>query len=305
MSAVPDDPIPFFRPVRRETSPTAAAVILGRDLRFLRGERPAKVAAKAIGASVSKLSRLERAESPPDIRDVRGLADFYRVSEETRAELERLTVRAREPEWFQHHFNDCTAQWLRRLFGLESQATDFMNYESGVVSGLLQDPQYAREVIRTGLHDREHAEVERRVRLRAERQQRFFGQAVPPRATFLMDEVVLRRRAGSNAVMARQMRKLLEMSDLPSVSILFVLEDNAIAANAASAGSGSMAHLKFAAGGPPEMVYLEGYEEASYRTKEDDLERHVQLLLRLSAEAAASRAESRQMIIDAIKRFKV
>ncbi|PCG88012.1 transcriptional regulator [Streptomyces sp. WZ.A104] len=305
VSAVPDDPVPLFRAFAREATPTAAAIMLGVDLRRLRGGMPAKVAAKAIDASVSKISRLERAESPPDIRDVLTLADRYGVDLETRAALERLTIRAKEPEWFQPHFNDCTAQWLRRLFGLESLATDLMNYESGVVPGLLQTSEYAREVIRTGLHGCEHAEVDRRVELREERQRRVFGQACPPRATFLMDEAVLRRRAGSDQVMAGQMWKLLEMSDLPHVSIRFVLEDAAIAANAASAGSGSMTHLKFGLGGPPEMVYLEGYEEASYRTKEDDLERHVQLLLRLSAEAAASRAESRRMLIEAFKRFTV
>ncbi|MET9507809.1 DUF5753 domain-containing protein [Streptomyces flavidovirens] len=272
-------------------------------LRGLRGKITMMAAAKTINSSVSKVSRLERAESPPELRDVLALAASYRVDAETQAELEHLTRRAREPEWFQHHYQDCTPQWLRRLFGLESQAIDLMAYESSVVSGLLQTEEYAREVIRTGLHHCDEEEVERRVQMRLERQNRVFGQPEPPRATFLMDESVLRRRAGSAQVMAEQMRQLLRLSDLPHVSIRFVLEDSAIAANAASAGSGSMTHLKFGAGGPPEMVYLEGYEEASYRTKEDDLERHVQLLLRLSAEAAASRAKSRQMLEEAIKRF--
>ncbi|MGW2658354.1 helix-turn-helix domain-containing protein [Streptomyces sp. NPDC001478] len=303
MSAVPDDPVGLFRAFEREATPTAAAIMLGVELRSLRGEMPAKVAAKAIGASVSKISRLERAESPPDIRDVRDLADRYKADRETRDVLEQLTVRAREPEWFQRHFNDCTAHWLRRLFGLEAVATDLMNYESGVVSGLLQTSDYAREVIRTGLHVREHEEVERRVQLREERQRRVFDQATPPQAVFLMDQAILRRRAGSDEVMVGQLRKLLEMSDRPGVSIRFVLEDAAIAANAASAGSGSMTHLKFGVGGPPAMVYLEGYEEASYRTKEDDLERHVQLLLRLSGEAAASTAQSREMVLEALQRF--
>lgn len=303
MSAVPDDPVSLFRPFTRKASPTAAGIILGVDLRALRGKTPAKVAAKTISASVSKISRLERAESPPDIRDVRLLARSYGASPEVREELERLTLRALEPEWYQERFHDCTAHWLRRLFGLESQSTELFNYESGVVSGLLQAPEYAREVIRTGLHGCEGAEVERRVAQREERQYRVFGQAEPPRVAFMMDEAVLRRRAGSNEVMAAQMRKLLQMSDMPNVSIRFVLEDNAIAANAASAGSGSMTHLKFGAGGPPEMVYLEGYEEATYCTKEEELERHVQLLLRLSGEAAASRAESRRMLVEAIERF--
>ncbi|MFE7623016.1 helix-turn-helix domain-containing protein [Streptomyces sp. NPDC057509] len=303
MSAVPDDPVGIFRAFEREATPTAAAVILGVELRKLRGELPAKVAAKAIGASVSKISRLERAESPPDIRDVRDLADRYGADAGTREALEQLAIRAREPEWFQPHFNDCTAHWLRRLFGLEALATDLMTYESGVVSGLLQTSEYAREIIRTGLHAREHDEVERRVQLRKERQLRVFDQATPPRTVVLMDQAVLRRRAGSDQVMAGQMLKLLEMSDRPGVSIRFVKEDSALAANAASAGSGSMTHLKFGVGGPPTIVYLEGYEEASYRTKEDDLERHVQLLLRLSGEAAASTAESREMVVEALGRF--
>ncbi|MGO4424800.1 Scr1 family TA system antitoxin-like transcriptional regulator, partial [Streptomyces sp. MCAF7] len=65
----------------------------------------------------------------------------------------------------------------------------------------------------------------------------------------------------------------------------------------------SMTHLVFGTGGLPPMVYIEGNDDATYHSKTEDVERHVELMLRLSAEAAASRRESRSMLQRALERF--
>ncbi|MGW0731714.1 helix-turn-helix domain-containing protein [Streptomyces sp. NPDC002851] len=301
------DSIPLFRPARPkvgpDTSPTAALIVVGTTLRDLRGDLKQGQAAKLINVSGSTISRMERAEIPADVRNIRDLARAYKAPQGRRDELDLLANRALEPEWYVHRLNDCTPSYARRLFGLESQAIFLMSYESTVVPGLLQTPAYARHVFSTGLRLDEEEELRLRVELRQERQQRVFGQEQPPQAIFLIDESVLYRRAGSDEVMVEQMRRLLELSDGHGITIRFVKLDSAIASNAAGAGTGSMTHLQFGRGGLPDLVYLEGYDEASYRTKEDDLERHVALLLRLSDEACATRAESREMLAKAIKRF--
>ncbi|MET8184122.1 Scr1 family TA system antitoxin-like transcriptional regulator [Streptomyces sp. NPDC005336] len=125
------------------------------------------------------------------------------------------------------------------------------------------------------------------------------------------------RRVGPDEVMLGQMLYLLETADLPHVTIRFVLLDRLIAGNEASM-AGGMAHLQFGRGGLPDLVYVEGYGKADYYnkparsaeerakpwpTKDNEFERHLQLLLRIQGEACASPAASRRLLEAAVKRY--
>ncbi|MCX4818322.1 helix-turn-helix transcriptional regulator [Streptomyces sp. NBC_01142] len=275
--------------------------------------------AKAILVSNSTISRLENAETTPERRTVEAVMNQLKLDSPARDELTMLLSRAEEPEWFQSRFGDFTAEYLRRLLGLESMAIVLTTYDVRLVSGLLQTPEYANCIIRTGLHISEwdSPEMAMRVALRRERQERVFGQADPPRCVFLMDESVLLRRVGPNEVMLEQMLHLLEIADLPHLTLRFVLLDRMIAGNEASM-AGGMAHLQFGRGGLPDLVYVEGYGKADYYnkparsaeertkpwpTKDNEFERHLQLLLRIQGEACASPADSRRMLEAAVKRY--
>ncbi|AQU69930.1 hypothetical protein BBN63_30835 [Streptomyces niveus] len=306
VSHSPDNPVPLIGqapdPVRRRSlNPTAAGIVLGLELRGMREARgiTATASAKLINASVSKVSRLERAQSPPDPRDIDILADRYGATAAERAGLTLLARRAVEPEWFDR-YSDYAASWMHRLIGLESQAVYFCAYEARIVPGLLQTAAYARQIISDGLRVSEGDQVEQRVGLRLERQRRFFEQPEPPRGVFLLDQSVLLRRVGTPRIMAEQLRGLLEYSDRPGVTIRFVPLDSSVVSN-----HGSMAHLRFGPLGPPAMVYVEGDDDATYYVKPDDVERRVEVMLRLSHEAAASWRDSRTILIDAIKRYEV
>jgi hypothetical protein len=60
------------------------------------------------------------------------------------------------------------------------------------------------------------------VRLRVERQKRLFGRADPPVMRFVLGEEALNRPIGPPEVMERQLRRLLELADEPSISIRIV-----------------------------------------------------------------------------------
>lgn len=122
-------------------------------------------AARLINASVSKVSRLERAESPPDARDVDMLAGKYGATPAGRADLKSLARRAVEPEWFDR-YSDYAASWMQRLIALESEAVYFCAYEARIAPGLLQTAAYARQIISDGLRVGEGDQVEQRVELR-------------------------------------------------------------------------------------------------------------------------------------------
>ncbi|MFJ2841565.1 helix-turn-helix domain-containing protein [Streptomyces griseofuscus] len=274
--------------------------MLGVDLRTLR-ERcdvPMKVAARTIRASVSKLSRLERAESPPDVRDVGDLADLYGVDAEERLRLECLARRATESEWF-CRYADGAPSWMRRLIGLEAQAVLLTTFEMKVVPGLLQTAAYAHHISAMGLNrDLTDPLVQQCVALRKERQQRVFGQAEPPQSVFLLDESILHRVVGNREIMREQMLRMRELLDEPYIAIRIVPFHGTVVSN-----YGSVTHLRFALQGLPPLVYIEGNDDATYHTKQEEVERHVTLLLRLSEEAAETTRDSRAMLDKAVARF--
>ncbi|MFD8608959.1 Scr1 family TA system antitoxin-like transcriptional regulator [Streptomyces sp. NPDC059631] len=300
---------------------TAANIMLGRTVRELREDSgmTQKGLAQAIHVSVSTINRLETAETTPMRRTVDAVINVLKPDVGTRDTLTVLLSRAVEPEWFQHRFSDCTPEYLHRLLGLESMAITITTYDVRLVPGLLQTPAYTDHIVRTGLHLSEwHGpEVELRLAQRRERQLRVLGQPDPPQCVFMMDQSVLIRKAGTKKIMHEQMVYLREMSDLPHITIRFVLSGRMIAGNAA-AMAGSMAQLQFGRGGLPDFVYAEQYEKADYFTKpaskrrdpnrpptprQNDYERHLQLLLRIQGEGCASPAKSRRMLDKAIKRY--
>ncbi|MBH5337612.1 helix-turn-helix transcriptional regulator [Streptomyces pactum] len=309
------------RPSGPDWTPTAANIMLGRAVKDLR-ERAGltqKDLAGRIHVSAATINRLENADTTPMRRTVESVIGLLGPDSATRDGLLMMLARTEEPEWFQHRFEDCTPDHLRRLLGLESMAIHITSYDVRLVSGLLQTPEYAAHIIRTGLHLTEWRgpEAERRLAQRLERQERVLGQADPPRCVFLMDESVLIRRVGPDEVMRGQLVRLRELTDLPHIVIRFVLFDRFIAGNAGSM-AGSMAQLQFGRGGLPDLVYVEGYEKADYFTppprrarsperpptpRENHFERHLQLLLRIQGEACASPAESRRMLDEAISRY--
>ncbi|MFJ2400366.1 helix-turn-helix domain-containing protein [Streptomyces xanthochromogenes] len=306
-----------------DTTKTAATIMMGlvvRDLRIDAGLSQ-KQLAKLILVSTPTVSRLETGEGTPQPRTIEAAAQALKVDSDTYDLLKVLAARAEEPEWFQRRFNDITPTYLKRLLGLESMAISLTAYDVRLVSGLLQIPEYAACLIRTGLHrsEWEDGKLELRLAQRRERQERVLGQAEPPLSIFLMDESVLRRRVGPNEVMRAQMTRMRALADLPHIVIRFVLLDALIAGNEASM-AGSMAQLQFGRGGLPDLVYSEGYGKADYFSKnvrapdpqeqatsssqkDRDYERHLQLLLRIQGEACASPEESRRMLEQAIKRF--
>ncbi|MFE7461430.1 Scr1 family TA system antitoxin-like transcriptional regulator [Streptomyces sp. NPDC057554] len=319
------EPVPIIRLARHAAGPdatkTAANIMLGLAVKEFRDAAglTQTALAKTVPVSNSTISRLENAETTPERRTVEAVMEHLDLDEPGREKLTMLLSRALEPEWFQSRFADCTAEYLRRLLGLESMAVGLTTYDVRLVSGLLQTAEYARCIVRTGLHISEwdSPEMEMRVALRQERQDRVFQQAEPPRCVFLMDESVLLRRVGPDEVMLGQMRHLLEIADDPNVTIRFVLLDRMIAGNEASM-AGGMAHLQFGRGGLPDLVYVESYGKADYYTKparsaeerakpwptkDNEFERHLQLLLRIQGEACASPAASRRMLEEAVERY--
>ncbi|QLH19329.1 helix-turn-helix transcriptional regulator [Streptomyces sp. Rer75] len=284
---------------RQGEKPVAAGKVLGAYLRRLRREQglAIKDAAPVIRASVSKISRMERGENPPRERDVLDLVDHYGVQDPKQVEAVRELLRQATAKAWYDEYADVTPGWLKRLIGLEDSATEIRTYEVSVVPGLLQTPSYARAIVTSGLPNASETEVRRRVDLRMTRQRLLQGGG-RPQLVALLDEAILRRPVGSADVMVEQLEYLLHAAERSGITIRVVR----FMKGAKIAPSTPVTYLKFAPGGPSELVYLEQAAGATYISKKSGVESYRYVLSELWG-AAASRKETMELLHAAIREY--
>jgi hypothetical protein len=262
--------------------PVALRMLLGAHLRKLREERDLtrEEAGWEIRASESKISRMELGRVSFKERDVEDLLRLYGVGGEER---ETLLARVRDanslPWW--HPYSDVTPNWFHRYLGLEATANLIRTYEVQFVPGLLQTEDYARAVVRLGHGSAPEDEIERRVRLRLERQQ-VLSRPDPPRLWAVVDEAALRRPVGGPRVMRDQLEALIGLVTKASNIRLQVVP---LAAGGHAAAGGSFTLLRFPHADIPDVVYVEQLTSALYLDKREDVEQYFDALNRLYVKA--------------------
>ncbi|EST26163.1 helix-turn-helix domain-containing protein [Streptomyces niveus] len=112
---------------------------------------------------------------------------------------------------------DAFADKYKRFMELEAKATVRYEYAAGVIPGLLQTEGYAREVLQAA-RPRDDNDLAEQVAARLGRQDLLRGDD-PPHYRAVLDESVLRRKAHDPKVWATQLEHLLEVSQLPNVTI--------------------------------------------------------------------------------------
>jgi transcriptional regulator with XRE-family HTH domain len=263
--------------------PTVLRILLGAQLRRLREAKRITLedAGRAIRASHSKISRLETGRVGFKDRDISDLLTLYGVTdEEEREALRALARRANVPGWW-HDYSDVLPAWFEAYVGLEEVATQIRAYEVQFVPGLLQSEDYARAVTLLGHDAAQPREIERRVRLRMARQA-VLDKPDPPNIWAVVDEAVLRRPLGSPAVMQGQLKHLLELADLPNVTIQVM----PFQAGGHSAAGGPFSILRFAEPDLPDVVYLEQLTSALYLDKPEVVDSYLTVMERVCMEAA-------------------
>ncbi|MFY9774108.1 MAG: helix-turn-helix transcriptional regulator, partial [Trebonia sp.] len=209
--------------VGAQSGPTVLRIALGAQLRKYRDASGLTTAeaAEVIRATHSKISRLERGRTTARQRDVADLLNLYGVTDEAeRDKLLELTREASVPGWWQQ-YNDILPRWLELYIGLEKAASIIRSYEMQFIHGLLQTEDYARAVILISNASAPTEEVERRVSLRMQRQ-RLLTQPDAPDFWAVLDEAALRRPPDGRAVTRAQLEHLLEITDLPNVTLQII-----------------------------------------------------------------------------------
>ncbi|WP_417554338.1 helix-turn-helix domain-containing protein [Microbispora sp. NBC_01189] len=284
MTVAPAEGVPQLPDLASQSrrSPTVLRLLLGTQLRRLRESKHIRLeeAGHAIRASHSKISRMELGRVGFRRRDVADLLTLYGVGDEAEREaLLSLVAQANVPGWW-HKYDDVLPSWFEAYVGLEQAASTIRCYEVQFVPGLLQTPEYAAAVVRLGHPDAPPEEVERRVRLRMDRQE-LLARPDSPNLWAVIDEAVLRRPAGGLEVMRAQIQHLIEMVDLPRVTLQVI----PFSAGGHAAAGGPFSILRFAGVGLPDVVYLEQLTSAIYLEKREDIDRYLAVMERLCIQA--------------------
>lgn len=198
-------------------SPTIRRRRLARILRDLREEsgQTLDIASKQSGIPRATLGKLETA----DLKRIRpvhldSLAQLYKVDEGTWNGLHQLAKDANERGWWSKYKDVFKATGLPSF---EVEASYIRVYETQVIPGLLQTPNYIRAVF-TGTSAFPEDRVQRHVDARMERQE-ILDRLYPPEYVAIIDEAALRRQAGSRTVMREQLLHLAEMALRPRATI--------------------------------------------------------------------------------------
>ena len=201
-------------------SPTVRRRRLAAELRGIREDKgkSGDAVAAALKWSPSKISRYERARTGLRPREVERLLDYYEITGPRRELLLGLAEDAAQKGWWEE-YSDSLSDDYKQFIGLEHEATSMAIWHVDVVTGLLQTEEYARHII--GSYSRVEpvapGMIGRLVRVRMRRQQVLSRDGL--QLSVVLDESVLKRRIGDDAVMYDQLQRLVKEADRPNLTL--------------------------------------------------------------------------------------
>ncbi|MBF6357176.1 helix-turn-helix domain-containing protein [Nocardia higoensis] len=249
---------------------------LGRCLRGMRQESglSIEVAARAIGRGAGTLHRLETGAPNVVVReeDLRRLCKLYQRVDMLPV-LKSLAAQGRTPSWLDE-FPDQVNPTFNAYIQMEAAASRITVYRPDMVPGLFQTPDYARALDRVYFSTDTVDEIERRVRVRRNRQTLITRDLAPLTAALVLDEAVIRRVVGSPRVMSAQLRHL---ADLPPNARVQVLPFGVGFPLGVSTGPFTILDFASDADGrplEPSVVYVESYTGNIYLERTTTVRRY-------------------------------
>lgn len=266
------------------SAPTVLRMILGRRLQEMRLGVGASLedAAKALRVTPLTIRRLEKAEVALKPLYAEKLLETFGADRQEIDEFVDLAEQANRPGWW-HSYRDAVPSWFTAYVSLEAGAQTLRTYEPQYVTGLLQTHDYAHATLRGGLPNGSEEELARRVELRMRRQS-LLERENAPTLWVVMEEAVLHRAVGSPQVMREQIERLLDVSELPHISLDIV----PFSAGAHIGACAPFTYFRFEEPELPDIVYSEILSASVYLDQRADvvshLEAHSRMALMTSSE---------------------
>jgi transcriptional regulator with XRE-family HTH domain len=253
---------------------------LGWELKYIRNQRglSLEVVCQQLRWQQSKLSRMENGQQHISDADLASLLVIYEVCSQERRQLLRLAQRQDAPGYWTLDAPIKTVPFKR----LELEATSIVDAQTILMPGLAQTADYALAMMAPLNVPAE--EAKRRVEERMARKN-ILDRGKPPNFDMILDEVALRRPVGGHAVMAGQLRALLDLAERPNVRLWVLPMEQSCDAGFHN----SFYMLNFARN--QSVVFLEGKESNLYLEDDGKIEifrRHASRL----GQAALNPAES-------------
>lgn len=193
------------------TSPFVRRRRLAAELRALRAEHgmTAEDLARLLHCSRMKISKLECARVRPDLAEIMKVLDLLGVTGERWQQIVTIARDAAERGWWDT-FGNTMGPRQRMYADIESGAETIRGYYQSNIPGLLQTPEFTRELIALDEADEDRLGYvpDRCVEARRKRQEVAF-QNSGPRMEMILDEFVLRRLAVAAPAMAGQLRHVV------------------------------------------------------------------------------------------------
>ncbi len=253
--------------------------------------------ARTVEVNQGSLSRIETGERGTSPVLVKALLDCYEVTDpavrEDILDLVRADQAQRQPWWKKYSAVINTTQYGGYL-ALESSATTFRSYEPQLMPGLLQTPDYARQVITEMRVDLDAKQVDALVDVRMQRQKLLEGEGAP-RLWAVIDEAAIRRVEGSPAVLKGQLEHLLAIEPRTNVTLQLL----PFAAGFHPGLYGSFMLMGFPEPNP-DVVWVENLTNSVYFEGSADVDRYTEVFDHLRARALGP-PETRSLINSIIK----
>jgi transcriptional regulator with XRE-family HTH domain len=185
-----------------------------REARERLGYTQAQVAEEMEWSS-SKVIRIESGEVTISPNDLRPLLAYLKFSD--KAEIDRLIQDARNSRRRQMWWDEPTVRAhltppSRQLIQYEHEATAIRYFTSFIIPGTLQTPAYARATLNGHIGELAEADIEVRLQTRKRRRTELFARRDFPQILLLLDESVLKRRAGDARTTGEQLLDLVRIA---------------------------------------------------------------------------------------------
>ncbi|MEV2276251.1 helix-turn-helix transcriptional regulator [Nocardiopsis sp. NPDC049922] len=187
-----------------------------RQLRAASGMSGVMVAER-LGWSQAKVSKIETGKVTASTADVQSLIELYQAPADEREELEARAQTLNDRYASLRMLRKRGLHRVQEDIGRSAQSTSVIrSFQPSLVPGLLQTPEYAREVFSQPLSTA-GTDVPQAVRARLDRQALLFD---PEREFhFVITEAALRWRLGDAMTMKAQMDRLANLSTLGNVRL--------------------------------------------------------------------------------------